>query len=165
MTDTVPPTPHPQVAPLAPFLGTWRGRGQGHYPTIDSFEYDEEVRFWHTGRPWIGYEQRTWIAGTGAPSHSESGFWRPQPDGVIEIVLAHAFGVTELLEGIVTSRAGGASVVEARSTELTSTTSAKRIDGTERKLRVEGDVLTYEIGMAFGGRPLQNHLTATLKRT
>ena len=39
---TVPPL-HSMCEPLASLLGTWRGKGSGHYPTIDGFEYFEEV--------------------------------------------------------------------------------------------------------------------------
>jgi hypothetical protein len=151
--------PHPQIEPLASLLGTWRGNGEGHYPTIASFRYVEEVRFWHTGRPWLGYEQRTWHPETAAPMHSESGYWRPLPDGRLEIVLAHAFGITELLEG---RRANGK--LELRSTAVVSTPTAKQVEAVERAYDLDGDLLSYEVGMAFGGHPMQNHLKAELRR-
>ncbi|MDQ4125856.1 MAG: heme-binding beta-barrel domain-containing protein [Actinomycetota bacterium] len=42
---------HDALRPLAFLLGTWRGAGAGKYPGIDDFEYGEETRFWHYGRP------------------------------------------------------------------------------------------------------------------
>ena len=151
---------HPQAAPLASLLGTWTGRGRGRYPTIAEFEYLEEVRFWHTGRPWIGYEQRTWHPESRAPMHSEAGYWRPLPDGAIEVVLSHAFGISELLEGELTE--DGFSL---RSKSIVSTSTAKRVDGTERVYRLADGALTYDVAMAFGGQAMQNHLTAELHRS
>lgn len=45
-----PPPLHPFVAPLSYLLGTWRGQGEGEYPTIPSFGYGEELRFSHSGK-------------------------------------------------------------------------------------------------------------------
>src|SRR5918992_4914404 len=72
------PSMHPLVQPLGFLIGTWTGEGKGEYPSIESFTYGEEVRFWTVGRPWIGYSQRTWNLDSHAPMHSEMGFWRPQ---------------------------------------------------------------------------------------
>lgn len=92
---------HPAVAPLAYLLGTWRGQGQGCYPTIRSFSYTEELQFTHSNphKPVIAYAQKTWRSpgGPGAePMHSESGFWRLKPDGSVEVVIAQSTGLVEV---------------------------------------------------------------------
>ena len=33
--------------------------------------------------------------------HSESGYWRPRPDGTIEVVIAQSTGLVEVLVGTV----------------------------------------------------------------
>ena len=151
------PEPHPQIAALVPLLGSWRGTGRGHYPTITPFEYDEELRFWHVGKPWVGYEQRTRI--DGSPSHSETGFWRPVEDGGIEMVIAHAFGTVEVQRGHVTEGR-----VEVRDSTLSWTPTAKPIEAVARTFEFDGDRLRYAVEMALGEHELQSHLEATLER-
>jgi hypothetical protein len=46
-SPTLPPAPHPLVAPLSFLLGKWRGEGEGTFPTIAPFRYGEEILFSH----------------------------------------------------------------------------------------------------------------------
>lgn len=147
------------LEPIAFLLGTWRGSGKGHYPTIDSFTYEEEAAFTHTGRAFLVYSSKTKRADTGAPMHSENGFIRISGDGGLEFVIAHAFGITEISEGSLENRS-----LRVASKVLTSSTTAKTVEAVTREIEVKGDELRYGIGMAFGGLELQNHLSATLRR-
>lgn len=156
--DDHPPL-HEALAPLAFLIGTWRGSGSGKYPRIDDFDYGEEVRFWHYGRPVLAYAQRTWSPGSGAPMHAEMGYWRPVAGGGVELVLAHAFGIAEIQGG----RVEGTKIT-LQSQSLTSSPTANRVDALSRTFEVTGDVLTYEVRMAFGEAPLQPHLWATLEK-
>jgi hypothetical protein len=45
-----PPPLHPVLQPVSCLLGTWRGEGEGGYPTIQSFKYGEEIKLWHSGK-------------------------------------------------------------------------------------------------------------------
>jgi hypothetical protein len=154
------PALHPSLEPVAWLLGTWTGEGEGFYPTIESFGYGEESRFWHSGKPLISYLQRTWSLDDGTPLHSEAGFWRPQEDRTIELVLAHGFGVAEVSEGRVEGRR-----IEVTSRALTRSSSANRVESVRRVVMLEGDDLTYDIAMAAAEQPLQGHLRAGLHRT
>ncbi|MGH2830202.1 MAG: FABP family protein [Actinomycetota bacterium] len=153
------PQLHAECAPIAFLLGTWTGEGAGEYPTIAAFGYGEEIRFWHNGKPFLAYAQRTWALDDGRPLHAESGYWRPQPNGRLEVVLAHPTGIAEIQEGIIE---GGA--IELRSAVLAATSSAKEVTGLARSIAVDGDTLTYTLHMAAVGHPLLPHLRATLKR-
>lgn len=154
------PALNPTLEPVAWLLGTWIGEGEGFYPTIESFGYGEESRFWHTGKPLISYLQRSWSLDDGTPLHSEAGFWRPQEDRTIELVLAHGFGVAEVSEGRVEGRR-----IEVTSRSLTRSSSANRVESVRRVVMLEGDDLTYDIAMAAAEQPLQGHLRARLHRT
>lgn len=150
---------HPDVAPLAFLLGTWAGEGRGEYPTIESFGYGEEARWWHVGKPFLAYSQRTWSLDDGRPLHSETGYWRAQPVGRIELVLAHPTGVVEVEEGQVDG-----TVIELGTTQVARASTAKDVRALSRHLEVHGGVLTYRLAMAAVGRPLQHHLAAELRR-
>lgn len=150
---------HPDLEPLAGLLGVWIGEGKGEYPTVQSFGYREELRFTHNGKPFLIYQQRTSSLEDGGPMHGETGYWRIKPGGVVEMVLAHPTGVTEIAEGTVVD-----GVIDVASTYVGLTSTAKDVSRLERTFRLDGDVLRYELRMAAVGQPAQVHLTAELRR-
>ena len=92
----MPPELHSNLQALAPFIGTWQGSGSGEYPTIEPFDYVEEVTFSHVGKPFLIYGQKTRAAADGAPLHAETGYLRVPQAGQVELVLAHPNGITEI---------------------------------------------------------------------
>jgi THAP4-like, heme-binding beta-barrel domain len=155
---------HPGVEVLAPLLGTWSGRGEGEYPTIEPFGYLEEVTFGHVGKPFLVYGQRTKATDDGRPLHAETGYLRVPLPGHVEWVLAHPTGITEIEEGTL-SVDGSTLTMEMMATAIGLTESAKHVTALRRSLRVDGDELTYTVRMGAVGQPLQHHLAATLHRT
>lgn len=157
------PELHPDVAVLAPLLGTWEGSGTGEYPTIDDFSYHESITFSHVGKPFVAYAQRTRHPETDAPMHAEAGYLRVPRPGSIEIVMAQPTGLAEIYEGAVV---GGDAplMIDVRSTSIIATATAKEVTITERTISVTGDDLRYTFRMAAVGRALQHHLSATLHR-
>lgn len=166
------PELHPNLLPLAPLVGTWRGEGQGEYPGSSSFGYREELVIGHVGKPFLTYTQRTRSTVDGTPLHTEVGYLRVPEPGVVELVLAHAFGVTEIAEGSVSVADDGPNsivTIEVASTDIGLTSSAKDITATFRRWRLvrdsadpTADRIEYTVDMAAVGQPLQHHLAATL---
>ena len=95
----MPPDLHPDLEDLAPLLGIWAGQGAGKYPTIQPFEYFEEVVFSHVGKPFLAYAQKTKAVADGKPLHAETGYLRVPKPGHVELVLAHPSGITSLAVG------------------------------------------------------------------
>jgi hypothetical protein len=155
---------HPALEHIGWLVGTWWGFGVGGYPTIDSFRYEQELRFAHDGRPFLQYSSRTWLVDDDGnrvrPSASEVGWWRPGATARdLEVLLAHHSGVVEVYVGEVAfSKIELASDVVARTNTAKDVTALKRLYG-----KVEND-LAYAIDMAAEGQPLQSHLSARLRR-
>ncbi len=155
-------TLHPGLAAVASLIGTWRGEGSGQYPTIDSFQYTEEVTFTDVGKPFLHYIQRTWSP-AGAPMHTETGYLRVVGGTSMEFVLAQPTGQTELAEGpLIATVDGFTCTLESR---MVNSTSAKQVDVTERRMDLAADVLTTHFAMAAVGLPMTHHLTSRLLRS
>ena len=163
MPFELPENLHPDCAPLAWMLGTWRGNGHGDYPTIEKFEFGQELIFTHDGRPFFHYLSRTWIIdGDGKKVRDgalETGFVRCLPEGKVEVLLAHNTGFAEVWYG----EAGDARL-EIVTDAIVRTESAKEVVGGKRLYGyVEGDLL-YAYDMAAMGQSLQPPIWARLQR-
>lgn len=150
------------LMPLAPLLGTWKGSGAGEYPTIDSFEYTEELTFTNIGKPFLLYVQRTWSP-TGTPMHTETGYVRMPSPGIVEMTLAQPTGQSELLEGTWEEENGGFRIVlDGR---VLNTASAKVVDATKRAYTFIPGSLRTMFAMAAVGLPMTHHLASDLEPT
>lgn len=149
------------LQPLAGLVGTWRGPGSGHYPTIDDFEYTEELVFADSGKPFLTYLQRT-SSPAGAPMHTESGFLRVVGPSSVEFVLAQPTGHSELALGEL--RATSGVVAFELAADVVTSPSAKAVEATRRVYRLEGDRLVTDFWMAAVGVAMTHHLHSELRR-
>ena len=165
----------------------WRGEGEGHYPTISTFDFGEELTFAHPNpakaraatcccgavacvapdgcgllrlQPVVSYSHKTWRVADKTPMHAECGFLRPKPDGSADFACAQATGLAEASSGTWDA---------ATRTLLLATTSvgnaAKVLEITRRyTLSADGGELSYSISMRTHEQSLKEHLCATLKR-
>ncbi|KAL6206183.1 hypothetical protein ACLB2K_023432 [Fragaria x ananassa] len=153
------PAVHPAIAPLSYLLGSWKGQGEGGFPTINSFSYGEQLHFSHSGKkPVIAYTQKTWKLNSGEPMHAESGYWRPKPDGTIEVVIAQSTGLVEVQKGTYNAEE---KVINLRTELVGNATKVKEIT---RVFKLVDEELSYEVQMATNLNSLQPHLKASLKR-
>jgi hypothetical protein len=162
------PDPHPAVLGLLPFLGWWRGRGRGGYPTIDDFDYGQEIRMSHDGRPFLCYESRGWVLDPGGaparPGGRESGWLRPvsrdgRATGEVELLLTTPTGVVELYYG----RVDGTRM-ELATDAVMRTATAKEVTAGHRLYGIVEGALLYAHEMAAVGHGLTPHLSARLTR-
>lgn len=150
---------------LLPLIGVWRGTGEVAYPTIDTYRFGQQVVFAHDGRPFVYYESRAWLLDDDdrviRPAAREVGWWRPQPDDTIELLLAHATGVAEIYYGKPLNQTSWELATDA----VLRTSTAKEVTAATRLYGVvpDGD-LAYVEERAMVGQPLQPHTSAKLQR-
>jgi hypothetical protein len=174
-----PPEPHPAIQPVAFLLGGWQGPGVAGYPTMTAVRFWQEVRFSHIGKPYLSYTSQSWLLGDadgdgdgdgdgagdgdgealGRPLAAESGYWRPQPAGAIEVLLCHPTGIAEIYLGQVTGTR-----IEMATDAVARTGTAKPVTAGRRLYGLIGADLGYAFDMAAVGQPLQPHASARLKR-
>ena len=159
------PEPHPALASLLPLVGVWRGTGHGGYPTIADFDYGQQVRFAHDGRPFLHYESRAWLLGADGtvlrPAAREVGWWRPgAAAGEFEVLLAHPTGIVEIYLG----RLRSPNQWELSTDVVARAATAKEVTGNRRLYGIVDGALLYAVDMAAVGQPLQPHLAARLER-
>lgn len=159
------PDLHPDCLGLLPLVGVWRGEGQVVYPTIGGpFTYGQQIVFAHDGRPFLSYEARAWLLDAEGrvvrPAARETGFWRPQPDRSLEVLIAHATGIVEVFYG----RAASQTSWEIETDAVVRTGSAKEVTGSTRLYGIVNGDLAYVDEREMMGQPRQPHLSAHLTR-
>jgi hypothetical protein len=162
------PDLHPALRGLVPFIGVWRGRGGGEYPTIEPFQYAQEIRIAHDGRPFVSYEARAWLVdGAGEairPASREVGWWRmvmgeDGPTDEIEAMFCLPTGIIELHVGVIDG-----TKLRMATARVVRTDTAKEVTGGQRLYGIVDRDLLYAQDMAAVGQPLQPHLAAKLTR-
>ena len=161
------PDLHEQCLGLLPLIGVWRGTGEVVYPTIDGpFTFGQQLVFAHDGRPFLSYTSQAWLLdGPGGevvrPAAREVGWWRPQPDDSLEVLIAHATGIVEIFYGQPRTTVSWELVADA----VVRTQTAKEVNAAQRLYGlVEDGDLAYVDERAMEGQPLQPHLSARLQR-
>ncbi len=152
---------------LSKLQGTWKGKGEGKFPTIDSFEYEEHLHFdADLSYPLIHYEQKTFLMPTGDPSHWESGFIRLLDNGIIEISNSQDTGRVEVLHGTMKIQSANKNEYEMDFSSVVLGNDPRLIN-TKRMIRVSGDILQYDNAMTTNTTEksiMLPHLHSTLQK-
>ena len=163
MPFEIPDDLHPDLAPLAWMVGRWEGTGRGTYPETQDFEFGQQVDFAHNGSNFLHYLSQTFeLDAEGRavrPITMETGFWRPQGGGGLEVVMCHPDGYAEVWYGQIT----GAKIELATDAVARTATASDYSAGSRLYGYVEGDLL-WTFDKAAAGHPLQSHLWARLRR-
>ena len=143
---------------LSFLLGTWRGQGEGGYPSVEDFAYSEEMTFTDAGDGVFVYREQAWDP-DGEPIHSETGYLRALDDGTVDLALAYPFGVSEVMEGLLEG-----TKLTLTSTSVGVTTNGEPVTGLTRVIEVGREALEYESLVATPSQAMTRHLRGTLAR-
>ena len=160
------PPLHDACLSLLPLIGVWRGDGEAKHPSLEEpYWFRQQVTFAHDGRPFVFYESRAWkLDREGGevvePAFREVGWWRPQADDTIEVLLVHSSGVSEMFFGTPRNQTTWELSTDAviRTPSAEDATAASRLYGV-----VEG-ALAYVEERATSEHELQPRLSAKLNR-
>ena len=158
------PDLHPALLGLLPFVGMWRGRGQGGFPAPEDFNFAQEITISHDGRPFLRYESRAWLLDEDSKPIGESvrelGFWRPVDKGDdMEATMITPDGVMELYLGKVTGTR-----LEMEADAIVRTPTGIEVTAGHRLFGIVEGALLYAQEMAALGHSLSPHLSARLTR-
>ncbi|NIH77818.1 FABP family protein [Amycolatopsis viridis] len=151
---------------LLPLVGVWRGEGEVNYPTIEGpRRIAQQLTIAHDGRPFLYHEARSWLLDDEGnvirAAAREVGWWRPQADDTIELLLAHNTGIVEVFYGKPRNQTSW----ELGTDAVVRTSTAKEVTGAQRLYGLvnNGD-LGYVEERAMVGEPMQPHVSLYLKR-
>ena len=157
MPFELPDNLHPDCGPVAWLLGTWRGNGHGDYPTIEPFQFGQELIFTHDGRPFFHYMARAWIVDEKGEkvrdAAIETGFLRAAARGQA----SRSCSPTTPASWRSGTAPPSGGKLEITTDAVARTETAKEYVGGKRLYgNVEGDLL-YAYDMAAMGQALQPH--------
>ncbi|GIF24192.1 hypothetical protein BJ973_007673 [Actinoplanes tereljensis] len=160
---------HPALLGLLPFVGLWRGRGQGGFPADDDYDFGQEIRISHDGRPFLRFEARSWLldedSKPGGEWIVESGFWRPvlndgRATDEMEATIVTPEGTAELYLG----KTVGPTRLEMAADAIAYTPSGLQLTGAQRLFGIVDAALLYAHEVAVGESGLRPHMSARLLR-
>lgn len=137
--------------------------GVGTFPTLQPFQYLEEVHISHVGQPMLNFSFNSFHPETHKPMHRECGFIRLKPDtNKVAFVSAQNTGIVEVEEGEVN---GQELCVSSHSISRISFAKEPHVQQITRKFRLNSEgKLEQTVSMATTTQPMTQHLHITYKK-
>ena len=163
MPYEIPADLHPDLVALAWMLGRWEGTGKATYPGTADADFGQQIDFAQNGGNYLHYLSQIFeLDAEGRavrPLGMETGFWRPQPDGGLELVLAQPDGYAEVWYGRITG-----SKIDISTDAVMRTASAEEYTAGRRLYGFVDGELLWTFDRAAGGHPLQTYQWGRLQR-
>ncbi|PID98438.1 MAG: FABP family protein [Actinomycetales bacterium] len=166
MTDLeLPDGLNPKLAALGWLCGTWEGTGNGKHPTGEEFQFEQKIEFGHNGNDYLFYASQTFLldenGAAEVPFDMESGFWRPQKDASLDVVISHCSGWSEVWTGKIQLTR-----IDLNTDAVMRTANAAQQYAAGQRLygQVEGDLM-YAIDIATADSALSPYMWARLTKT
>jgi len=159
------PDLHPLCTGLLPLVGVWRGEGELVEPDAEGpVVFGQQIVFAHDGGPFLSYDSRTWLFDADrqitGPGPRETGFWRPQADGTIEVLVVHSTGLVTPFYG----RSRSLTAWEMETWALVRTETAPPVERSTRLYGVVRGDLAYVDERELVERPMAPYASVQLSR-
>jgi hypothetical protein len=159
----IPSDLNPDLVALAWMIGSWEGSGKSSYPGTEDLDFGQRIDFSPGGGSYLHYLSQTYEVGPDGtpvrPLEMETGFWRPQPDASLEVVMSNPQGFVEVWYGHIS----GAKIELATDAVLRTATAPDYSAGQRLYGSVEGDLL-WTFDRAADGQQLQSYQWGRLRR-
>ncbi|MDR1237932.1 MAG: FABP family protein [Propionibacteriaceae bacterium] len=161
----IPSDLNPALIGLAWLRGHWEGTGYREWPGEEKISYAIQLDFAENGDDYLHYLAQSFEVDDDGravkPISMETGFWRPLPDGTVDVMMCSPDGYAELWFG---KLAPGR--IELTTDAVARTKEAKVAYNSGRRLYglVEGQLM-FAFDRSTEDQPLQSYVWATLQRS
>ncbi len=162
------------ITPLTWLKGLWEGRGKATFPTHGDFDYEDHMTFKLMERdfekePIIHFEEIAWVIDQDKREfkHWETGFFKPESDGSIQLYICHNTGRIEIMYGKIKTfdLANRTFEVVFESASIRNDKGTKVAVASRRKFMFKDDVLQYWLGMSTEDVvEMSDHLRVEVRR-
>ena len=160
------------MRPLTWLKGIWLGEGKASFPTHKAYDYANEMKFRYMENafeqePLIHLEEIAWVLKDQERKfkHWETGYFKPDGNGSIQLYLCHNTGRIEITYGsfLVVNPKERLFKIEFNSQSIRNDVGTKTALQSRRELSYEDGMLNYTLEMSTSDVPeMTHHLSAEM---